>query len=183
MRFGRLVAQWPAGRGPSYKVHWLCLCDCGNLKVVAIVNLLHSTRSCGCISKEKPTNLKHGHSRKRGNTREYTSWLSMRSRCYYVGDKEYLRYGGVGITVCDRWKNSFPNFLSDMGPRPLGKTLDRFPDKNGNYEPGNCRWATPQEQSANMRKFRHSTGAATRLKQSEVRKKWWADKRAIQDLR
>lgn len=88
-------------------------------------------------------NKSHGRSHRADPT--YECWLSMRRRC---ANKGKARYGGRGITVCDRW-NSFEAFLEDMGEKPEGKTLDRYPDGNGNYEPGNCRWATRSEQQLN----------------------------------
>lgn len=91
-------------------------------------------------------NRTHGAS----GTPTYTSWTAMRSRCRSVTNDAYTRYGGRGIAVCERWRNSFENFLADMGERPPGTSLDRWPNKNGNYEPGNCRWATPIEQSRNQ---------------------------------
>jgi len=86
---------------------------------------------------------------------EYTSWRSMRDRCYNPKARNYRHYGGRGITVCERWRTSFAAFLADMGRKPSIKhTLDRYPDNNGNYEPGNCRWATPLQQCQNMRTTR-----------------------------
>lgn len=87
------------------------------------------------------------------NTPEYTSWLSMNRRCYSPNWHTYPYYGGRGISVDDKWRgeNGFENFLCDMGQRPKGKTLDRYPDKNGNYTKDNCRWATHREQSINRR--------------------------------
>ena len=91
----------------------------------------------------------HGESHD-NRTTEYTSWLSMRMRCLQPSHDSYARYGGRGITICDRWINSFENFLADMGRKPTPQhSLDRFPDKDGNYEPTNCRWATKSEQIAN----------------------------------
>jgi hypothetical protein len=72
----------------------------------------------------------------------------MRKRCLDRNHENYPLYGGRGITICARWE-SFESFLADMGERPDGTTLDRFPDRDGNYEPGNCRWATPVEQAHN----------------------------------
>lgn len=82
------------------------------------------------------------------NPREYQSWRSMRSRCINPKASHWKYWGGAGITVCERW-DSFSNFLADMGPRPDGTTLDRFPNNTGNYEPGNCRWATAYQQIHN----------------------------------
>jgi hypothetical protein len=91
-------------------------------------------------------NYKHGAT----NTREYNSWCAMRARC---DNKEFENYGARGITVCPRWQGErgFENFLADMGPRPKGTTLDRWPNGDGNYEPGNCRWANASDQNKNRR--------------------------------
>lgn len=88
----------------------------------------------------------------RSKTKEYISWIEMRKRCRNPKVIRYPLYGGAGVTVCDRWYNSFELFLEDMGMMPEGKTsLDRYPNSNGNYEPGNCRWADDYEQSNNKR--------------------------------
>jgi hypothetical protein len=98
--------------------------------------------------------LKHGH-RGPKRTPEYRAWDAMKTRCYCPSTIRFERWGGRGITVCDRWKNSFENFLADMGPKPSSRhSLDRYPNKDGNYEPGNCRWATNSQQIRNSSKFR-----------------------------
>jgi hypothetical protein len=114
------------------------------------------TKSCGCknkifrVEKSKSGNVYHGHSKK-GQDNTYKIWTAMKQRCFNPNNTRYSSYGGRGIYVCDRWKNSFLNFLEDMGPRPGPEySIDRI-DVNGNYEPSNCRWATPEIQQANKR--------------------------------
>jgi hypothetical protein len=96
--------------------------------------------------------LRHGHCRDYGGSPTYISWQGMRSRCRNSAREKFSRYGGRGIEICDRW-NDFANFLADMGERPAGTSLDRI-DNDGNYEPGNCRWATPAEQRNNNSQLR-----------------------------
>ena len=93
--------------------------------------------------------IRHGGARAAGNTPEYNTWLGMRSRCDNSYHIEFKRYGARGISVCERWK-TFANFLADMGQRPPGHSIDRI-NSDGNYEPGNCRWATRIEQARNKR--------------------------------
>lgn len=154
-RFGRLIAQWPVGvRGVVH--HWLCSCDCGNTVTVAKNSLQsNNTQSCGCLMREiaAKRQFKHGQSNHRGKRHAsptYSTWSAMHKRCENPKASDYAYYGGRGIKVCRRWR-SFNNFLTDMGERPIGKTLDRYPDNNGNYEPTNCRWASPKEQRSNQR--------------------------------
>lgn len=108
-----------------------------------------TSQSCGCQAKERARARTRTHGMTRTIT--HTSWLLMRYRCSKPTFFHYENYGGRGIRVCDRWRTSFANFLADMGVRPsAGHTLDRI-DGNGNYEPGNCKWSTKQEQWLNRR--------------------------------
>jgi hypothetical protein len=149
-RFGRLIAVAERGRNKARQALWECLCDCG-ATIVALRGNLNSgkSKSCGCARRETCMAVgdrvrTHGMSR----TPTYNTWRAMLDRCRRETSKDYCRYGARGVSVCDRWM-TFANFLADMGERPAGKSLDRWPNGNGNYEPGNCRWATPREQNIN----------------------------------
>jgi len=153
-RFGRLVAIRILRRDRT-GIHWLCACDCGQQSVTTASHLRRGhTRSCGCFRIDVVVNrsLRHGHSRPGAHSPTHQSWRAMQTRCDNPRGKCYELYGGRGIAVCDRWR-VFENFLADMGERPEGLTLDRL-DVEGNYEPGNCRWATVQEQNRNRRRRR-----------------------------
>ena len=136
-----------------------CKCDCGNEVTVKFDNIKRgATKSCGCFrvashKKNLKKSTTHGHCINNTKTRTYRTWISMRNRCNNPKNNMYYRYGGIGITVCERW-NSFVNFLEDMGERPLGTSIDRIDNfkLTDGYSKSNCRWATPTEQILNQRR-------------------------------
>ena len=125
---------------------YLCKCVCGTFCTKTRRIAQQNNPSCGCLgfASMKSSNTKHGFK----GTSTYSSWRSAKYRCTNSSSRNYQRYGGKGIIMCEEWKNSFEQFLKHMGTRPSGTTLDRI-NPFGNYEPGNCRWATPIEQSRN----------------------------------
>lgn len=106
-----------------------------------------------CIKQLRRRNKKLGADMNKRKNPAYASWWAMKDRCLNPRNKKFSDYGGRGIQVCERWTGpgGFERFIADMGERPIGTTLDRFPNQNGNYEPGNCRWATVAEQNRNKR--------------------------------
>lgn len=154
---GKQIHYWTVlGRGqttPSAHTTWKCRCVCGFTKDQVGTDLLKGrTKSCGC-----KRGLNDGVPRvvvvdgKKQVTPEYLAWRGIKIRCLNPGSKSYPAYGGRGITICDEWRSSFASFYKSVGPRPSKHhSIDRI-DNNGNYEPGNCKWSTPKEQSANRR--------------------------------
>ncbi len=168
-RFGRLTVLRRENK------QYVCLCDCGNIKNVRPTLIRGgSVRSCGCLRRDNCSEL--GHSRltnglycrdpitsKRQRSRELNSYWAMMTRCYNVKDPAYIRYGGSGKLVCDRWKGNPLNFIEDMGPRPENTTLDRIDNSKG-YFPENCRWSGPNTQGQNKGDIKLSLELASKIK-------------------
>jgi len=147
-RFGRLTAiERAANIGTATAFH--CVCDCGNAVVVRGRSLrLGDTQSCGCFRAEKMAAKQTRHGGYGSPT--YRSWRAMIARCTKASHHQFKDYGGRGIQIFGPWLSDYATFLTDMGERPDGTTLDRK-NNDGHYAPGNCRWATRLEQNRNKR--------------------------------
>lgn len=159
MKIGRWSVIQPVEKRNN-RAFWKCECDCGTVRDVVGKDLRNGkSTSCGCISAEKKAiaNYIHGYTTGKISI-TYKTWASMKERCTNPNNRVYSYYGGRGISVCERWFNSFTNFVEDMGDRPSAEySLDRI-DVNGNYEPSNCRWATVSEQRINTRQRKSKSG-------------------------
>lgn len=193
-RFGRLLVLHEDGRDRWRGVHWRCICDCGSETRVRSGNLVRgATRSCGCgvlISVRRPRS--HG----LADTRIYHCWQNMKARCGNPNRRDYKHYGGRGIAVCARWLESFENFLNDMPGYAVGAEIDRI-DNDGNYEPGNCRWASRTIQQRNRRSNHRITvcgrtltiaewGEVTGLKPNTILvrvRRGWSGERLLEPLK
>lgn len=168
------------------------ICFCGNEFEARIGDVRNDQIGCGCRKRgDGHPKYKHGHSPKIKVSLTYSSWKGAISRCTLPSHNKYKDYGEKGISVCERWRSSFENFLADMGERPSKlHTLDRFPNREGNYEPGNCRWATKEEQLENrgntlyvtyngvtksLAKWAQITGVLRKTLQGRLYKGWSAD--------
>ncbi len=158
-----------------------CLCDCGKERILSVGHFNAGYfKSCGCHY----LHLRHG----KNKSREYNSWSNMLARCHNNKNKRFNDYGGKGIVVCDRWRNSFINFYKDMGSCPDGYQIDRR-NNDGNYEPSNCRWVTPKQNMANRKIskkykindviYNSSTDAAIALKVSICTIHAWCKGRTV----
>lgn len=156
-RFGRLLVLRADTTGGTKNKRWVCRCDCGVEKSVLGFKLRDgSIASCGCYAKEYREEKQRVADEER---RLYTkkSYQAMMGRCYDPKYPSYERYGAVGVSVCDRWRfgengvSGWLCFFADMGPKPTGHSIDRIDNERG-YEPGNCRWATRQQQQENRRR-------------------------------
>ena len=156
--FGKLRVVERSGSSLRGRAQWLCECECGKETTVVGKRLRSGeTKSCGCLRVDIA--VEHGMNNKtHGQTKSRTwkSWSCMRERCMNPNAHGYSLYGARGIKICSRW-DRFESFLVDMGERPDGFTIDRI-DTDGNYEPGNCRWASWKQQNNNKRNNRRFNG-------------------------
>lgn len=152
-KFGRWLVLERSHANSHYSYFWSCVCDCGTRRNVLQKSLLSGlSRSCGCLKREvaSETSKKHGLS----NTKEYKIWAGIKDRCHNPDTPSYKNYGARNIRVCQRWLDSFEDFMEDMGERPSPlHTVDRINNNEG-YFPSNCRWATRKQQQRNSRQNR-----------------------------
>lgn len=158
IKSGAVFSRWTVlGVAPRRRdVAYFCRCTCGVLKSVIASNLISGkSKSCGCLSREMTSKARSTHGCNGTNSAEYRAWANMKSRCLDSSRPDFNYYGGRGIGICQQWVDSFESFLADMGLKPSREySLDRI-NVNGNYEPSNCRWATPSVQHKNIRPQTH----------------------------
>lgn len=152
---GKVFGDWAViGKKPAIKgkaAFWFCRCSCGSVNLVRGDALRRGkSQRCGKCSVEIFSQT-HGQTRGRKGTRTYNSWRGIKQRCCDPKRACFERYGGCGIKVCERWLDSFENFFDDMGVCPDKLSIERI-DNDGDYEPGNCKWATQKEQCRNTRR-------------------------------
>ena len=151
-KYGNLIVVSRSPNNKQGRAMWECRCICGEITIVSGTAIRDGTiKSCGCWRRKRMEGLNKSHGESRPESPEYKAWHNMKDRCFNPNATDGKYWMGRGIKVCDRWMNSFENFLGDMGRKPVGFTLDRI-DSDGDYEPGNCRWATWKEQRKNQRR-------------------------------
>ena len=183
-KHGRLTVIGNASLASNGSIRYLCRCECGREVIVYAAQMRSGrTRSCGCLQSERTAQSSTKHGATCGVTHggrvmvEYATWCRMWTRVRSTKGKNYQNYGSRGIAVCERWK-SFENFLADMGMRPSAQhSIDRV-NNDGNYEPSNCRWATPSQQVRNRRSLRNTSGIVG-VYWSEPYEKWKAQIRGV----
>ena len=169
LRFGRLVCLFCVGHAKG-TAKFLCRCECGRLTICRGKNLVSGTsKSCGCLQRERTLAAVTKHGRYKDPV--YKRWTAMVQRCTNPSSDSFHKYGGRGISVCERWL-SFDLFVEDMGEPPPGMSIERM-DNDGPYSPSNCTWATPKEQALNTRKFYGALKLTLDDKSMSLRE--WAD--------
>lgn len=190
-KFGRLLVIRRNGSSPHQEAVWLCLCECGAFTNTTSQRLKSgNTKSCGCyaLERRREAATKHGQC----GTSEWRSWSQMTARCTNSKHQDFKHYGGRGIQICERWK-AFELFLQDMGRKPTPRYTIERKNNDGNYEPGNCIWATQKRQTRNQRRTRWLTlngvtmamadwSEAVGISYTTIRRRLgygWSDERAL----